>query len=221
MEELRYSDLLAKLQLIQDLLSEELGLCLFLVNKQGEEVTLPSALPLMCFESEKHDDICRRSHIAFLQQALESEEPVFNICSKGLHVVTYLTKIMTDNNPIFLIGGFTRDNHILKNKINLLTAIYSLLLIATNISKHRQSLNLISNSATDILSYGLTTRELNILSYIAAGLSNKDIAFKLYLSQSTVKTHVANIFKKLGLRNRTEASIFAAEKGIKSRDNDV
>ena len=57
----------------------------------------------------------------------------------------------------------------------------------------------------------LTKRETEILSLIAAGLTNRDIAEKLYISFNTVKTHVGNIFKKIGVSNRVQAILWVAE----------
>lgn len=51
----------------------------------------------------------------------------------------------------------------------------------------------------------LTPRELEILSLIAMGLTNREIADRLGISHNTVKTHVGHILEKLRLRNRTEA----------------
>jgi DNA-binding CsgD family transcriptional regulator len=52
---------------------------------------------------------------------------------------------------------------------------------------------------------GITPRELEILGLIAAGLSNREIADRLFVSESTVKTHSSRVFDKLGARRRTEA----------------
>jgi len=51
----------------------------------------------------------------------------------------------------------------------------------------------------------ITPRELEILGLIAEGLSNKEIAEKVFVSENTVKTHVSRVFDKLGARRRTEA----------------
>ncbi|MDJ0725282.1 MAG: response regulator transcription factor [Prochloraceae cyanobacterium] len=55
----------------------------------------------------------------------------------------------------------------------------------------------------------LTSRELEILSSIAAGASNAEIAERLYISQKTVKNHVTNILRRLEVRDRTQAAILA------------
>ena len=54
-------------------------------------------------------------------------------------------------------------------------------------------------------SLGITPRELEILELIAAGLSNKEIATRVYVSENTVKTHTSRVFDKLGARRRTQA----------------
>ncbi len=57
--------------------------------------------------------------------------------------------------------------------------------------------------------FGLTARELEIVSEIVAGCTNKDIAQKFSISEETVKRHLTNIFDKLGVSNRLELALFA------------
>lgn len=57
--------------------------------------------------------------------------------------------------------------------------------------------------------YGLTKREMDILTTIVAGLSNKEIARKFALSEDTVKHHLTNIFDKVGVASRLELALFA------------
>ena len=61
---------------------------------------------------------------------------------------------------------------------------------------------------------GITPRELEILTQIAAGMSNKEIAAKLFVSENTVKTHAAAVFDKLQAKRRTQAVQIAKHAGL-------
>ena len=60
----------------------------------------------------------------------------------------------------------------------------------------------------------LTNREIEILSHVALGKTNQEIADELVLSERTVRTHITNILSKLGLTNRTQAALYALREGI-------
>jgi DNA-binding NarL/FixJ family response regulator len=61
---------------------------------------------------------------------------------------------------------------------------------------------------------GLTNRELAILKLVAEGLPNLDIASRLFVTEQTVKFHLSNIYRKLGVGNRTEATRYAYKNGL-------
>ena len=60
----------------------------------------------------------------------------------------------------------------------------------------------------------LTPRELDVLKLVAQGLSNPDIAQRLFLSEHTVHRHLANILRKLGLSSRAAAAVWGARNGL-------
>jgi DNA-binding NarL/FixJ family response regulator len=62
----------------------------------------------------------------------------------------------------------------------------------------------------------LTPRELEIVSAIIGGYTNKDIAAKFSISEQTVKHHLTNIFDKLGVSNRLELALFAVNHNLVS-----
>ncbi|MFF0122265.1 response regulator [Micromonospora arida] len=69
-------------------------------------------------------------------------------------------------------------------------------------------------SRVELTAYQLTARETDVLALIGAGLNNNEIAERLYLSMSTVKTHVTNVLAKTGSRDRVRAAILAIQAGL-------
>ncbi len=61
---------------------------------------------------------------------------------------------------------------------------------------------------------GLSERELDVLKLMAKGMNNRQIAGQLFISELTVKVHIRNIFRKLGVGDRTKAVIYAIDKGL-------
>ncbi|MGB0389418.1 MAG: response regulator [Ardenticatenaceae bacterium] len=71
-----------------------------------------------------------------------------------------------------------------------------------------------TSRADPVPEHGLTERELEVLLLIATGASNREIAKKLFVSVGTVKNHVSNILSRLGVRDRTQAAIYAREHNL-------
>lgn len=65
-----------------------------------------------------------------------------------------------------------------------------------------------------IRNMGMTEREIEVLRLIAQGATNREIAEQLVISEGTVKNHISNILSRLGLRDRTQAAIYARENGL-------
>jgi DNA-binding NarL/FixJ family response regulator len=88
----------------------------------------------------------------------------------------------------------------------------------------RLSAGFVSRAALQTESPGsgsLTGREREVLSLLGQNLSNQEIGRALFLSESTVKTHLRSIFRKLGVRNRTEALVAALRLGVLERKDFV
>lgn len=72
-------------------------------------------------------------------------------------------------------------------------------------SLHKSTSNSTEIDENKIKELDITTREYEVLQYISDGLSNKEIGEKLFLSESTIKTHVSNLLVKLNAKRRTQA----------------
>jgi DNA-binding NarL/FixJ family response regulator len=86
-----------------------------------------------------------------------------------------------------------------------------------NVIQVHRSLESSQNSALSAVSRAdgqLTARELEVLRLVAAGSTNGDIARKLWVTEQTVKFHLSNLYRKLGVANRTEPSHYAHINGL-------
>lgn len=130
-----------------------------------------------------------------------------NICSE---VYTQATKIKMDG---YLLKSATPDklisatNDVLKGKIYIDGEIDKVL---------QKSMDCIKQDKTESLKVDeLSHREYDILKLVASGYSNKAIAGQLFISEKTVKNHLTQIFRKLDVNDRVQATLFAIKHGIK------
>ena len=84
----------------------------------------------------------------------------------------------------------------------------------SNLVQYLRSLIDSSSAASRQKRYGLTPRELEIISAVVAGYANKEIAEHFKISEDTVKHHLSNIFDKLGVSTRLELALFAVNQGL-------
>lgn len=73
---------------------------------------------------------------------------------------------------------------------------------------------MIDRNKDNIKIESLTRREMDVLKLLAVGMYNKEVAEKLNISERTVKNHVSNIFKKIGVTDRTQAAVFAIRNNL-------
>lgn len=210
MTDTAYFEILSNLQLLQDLLSEQLDLFLILVDQNGNEITLPSKLPLACYEHAISDTRCKNClALAVASYADAGNESFVSCCHRSRYLAVLRTNIHYAK-PIYLVSGYTVQAASLTGKLPLLQATFNLpvILESSSAPMKNSKKSLIGNT------YGLTQQEVNILRYMVDGLTNQDIAIKLFISLSTVKTHIAHILTKLKVSNRTEAAMLALQNGL-------
>lgn len=201
---LQYAEFFAQLQSAQDLLSERLGVCIVLIDAHGNEITLPSGLPLVCNQHKES----ARCHAGLIAQLGSADEFLLSRCPNGLCTTVIETSIRTDDGPLYLLAGRTTEQSDVETAARLLRAIFTLP-FDTPFVKRREAV-----PASASPQENMTPQERKVLACIVAGLTNKDIASRLCISPSTVKAHVGSLFKKLNLSNRTEASVYALKNGI-------
>ena len=112
--------------------------------------------------------------------------------------------LLKDLEPESLLAGI----HTVASGESLLSPSVTRRLIEAFVDDHRRPQEAPSGLAD------LTGRELEIFRLIAAGLSNAEIAAQLYLSTTTIKSHVARVLEKLQIRDRIQAVVLAYESGI-------
>jgi DNA-binding CsgD family transcriptional regulator len=212
---LLYSEFFAQLQSAQDLLAEQLSVCLVLVDRDGREVTLPSGLPLVCHQHEGDRSGCEACHAGLIRQLSPAREYVARPCPQKLFVAALETSILTEDGTLYLLAGRTPERTGTESKLDLLRSLYTLPFATPFVAK-KASGGLKEPASPQA---ALTPQEQKVLACLVAGQSNKDIAGQLCISQSTVKAHVANILKKLHLSNRTEASVYALKNGMNLGDD--
>ena len=110
-------------------------------------------------------------------------------------------------------GYLLKDSH----KDAIVTSIHAVIagerVIASAVAN--RVLDMLTGASTGKEFYdGLTPRELEILRLIATGMANKQIAYRLKISEKTVRNHVSNMYEKLQIFDRAQAALYAVRKGL-------
>jgi DNA-binding CsgD family transcriptional regulator len=181
---------------------------------QGKELTIPSRLPSKCLVGETVGQ-CRQSILRLIETAAFHDHILVDTCHCRLYVFAYRTGFAINGREAYLIGGMVEDGDRLEKSLELIRCVYALPVKAGEKEP-------IGYTAALSGPLGLLTQqELNTLRFIGRGLSNKDIAAKLFISINTVKVHISRLLQKLHLRNRTDAALFALKEGLLKKDDDI
>jgi DNA-binding NarL/FixJ family response regulator len=156
-----------------------------------------------CFEVTRQlKELLPETHIIVLNQRnLERQDPISLI---NMNVDGYVGEEIHPSNLINTIYDVATGKQAISPIMGL------------RMMKELRALQKKSEALTKI---NLTKREMEILSLVAKGLSNHEIAVQTYISSNTVKAHLSDIMKKLNVPNRQRAAILATEKGIIARPN--
>jgi DNA-binding NarL/FixJ family response regulator len=123
---------------------------------------------------------------------------------------TYMARAVAGGAAGYLLKGVERDE--LVAALRQIVAGESLL-SPQDLKRSLRGIDPHSVGAEDLIQ-PLSDRELEVVNLLATGLSNRDIAPLLFISESTVKTHVEHIIRKLGVSDRVQAAVWAARHGI-------
>lgn len=145
---------------------------------------------------------------------IKSENPNINIIALTIHEQEeYLFELIECGISGYVLKD-VRPDELIKTIINVVNG--QAYIPPSMTPKVFQRLNRLSKRNEEVANClnELTARELDVLYQITQGLSNKEIAQRLYISEKTVKNHLTNIFQKLEVSDRTQAALFAVKHNI-------
>jgi DNA-binding CsgD family transcriptional regulator len=143
---------------------------------------------------------------------LQYTEYRFVILSHSVELYGALVAILFATFGIWLGLRMTRTGETVSRETIRETVVVKEVLVPSQASSHAPALFAPNTARQQAL--GITARELEILTLVARGFSNREIATQLFVSENTVKTHCARVFDKLGAARRTQAVQRGKELGL-------
>ena len=153
---------------------------------------------------------------------LNGIETLRKLKDRGISSKVIMLTIHDEREYLYETINIGADGYVLKDSDSdsLVKAIKTVYSGETYIQPNLSSMFVKNSDGNDIFNQEkkknkLTRREYEVLTVIAEGLNNRDIAERLFISEKTVKNHVSNIFKKIEVSDRVQAAIYAYKNNIK------
>jgi DNA-binding NarL/FixJ family response regulator len=136
--------------------------------------------------------------------AAEDEESLFDAIKAG--AAAFILKEIDPTDLVAIIRRVSSGEYLINDKV------FSRPAVASRVLKEFRELAIYGQEAQPIFA-PLSPREVEILDNIAQGMTNKQVAYALSISEQTVKNHMSSILRKLSVNDRTQAVVYAMKQG--------